>query len=227
MHKGRSHVNLVSLADIISNSIGMLVLFALMTLIQAEQRTESLHVPIEHDTSLSPVFFLCQGGAALPVDPTALARGLLPRYSRDQVKDEEPQPIGYFGLKAAMRGGQIVLAVSDTAGWPAARTLNETSSALRGKLEQLKPDKQFAFFFVNDEALLDSGEGSGFAAFQTARDFLLKRGVKSGWMPFDRVNSPKLCFEDGENRCRFRPAFRADTENPHSQVTQVQHAAAH
>ena len=60
--------NMTSLTDIVSNSIGILVLLALLTLFNAEKKVYKVDIPIEHQTGLAPAFFLCKDDAVLYLD---------------------------------------------------------------------------------------------------------------------------------------------------------------
>src|SRR5262249_791859 len=82
MTRSTFQINLVSLADIVSNLIGMLILFALVTVLQTTRKIERAQVAAEHETRRLPVFFLCQGQAIVPLDPRGVSFAALERLAQ-------------------------------------------------------------------------------------------------------------------------------------------------
>lgn len=215
------HLNLVSLADIVTNAIGMLVLFTLITVLHSRpQGSVSLQPPIEYETSHSPVFFLCKGDAILYLDPTALAGSLLPglesieaeREARCQTapppcsQSPDPAPISIpkLGLDVRLDSiGRLRLEQVHTAAWEPAATLDNPKSHVRQMMAQIDPTLQFAYFFVADSPTAHSSAGSGFAVLEHASALLHAQGIATGWSPFDDQHPPLLCFY---NNCRYRPS---------------------
>lgn len=203
----RKLINLNSLTDIISNSIGMLILMSVAMLMQLATRTYEVNIPLEHGSDLAPVFFIARDGALVRVDH----RPLFERALAAAAKSEEGKPAGRFPLGVAGLYGTIandrglVLHPTDTSGWAALGGIREDESPIAKTLDSLDPRRQYAYLFVYDERVGERTTGGGFEVLRATRERLGKRGVKVGWRPVDAEHPPHLCFWGDIAACRYPP----------------------
>lgn len=194
MKSSQFQLNLVSLADILTNSVGMLILFAIICMLQGNSRTFTEHVPLMHDTVRSPVYFLCKADSIVYLDPQTIA---VRAFERSASGNADGQfSLGYLGLLGRWQGLEgLEVWPKDTTAWTGVEGLTRKGSEIRSTLEHIDPERQYGFFYVADEPL-PSGLGSGFATFAAAKAILHARGVQLGWMPFEQAHPPLLCTSD-------------------------------
>ncbi|KHD06516.1 hypothetical protein PN36_10805 [Candidatus Thiomargarita nelsonii] len=190
-------INVNFLTDIISNSVGILVLFAVLNIVHEEKTVYKLEVPIEHESSLAPAFFICKDNAIVFIEPETIFSNAI--IQADRGLDNKIFSLGYMdidGQIAEDRG--LVLYANNTSLW-------QNDSEIRQTLDdKLDAKKHFAFFFVYDE------EGSsGFEIFRQTRQYLKKRQIKSGWQPVNENNPPHICFWSDVPACRYFPSYQA------------------
>ncbi len=201
----KNRMNLDSLTDLVSNSIGMLILFSLITLTQSEQQVYKVEVPVEHMTKLAPKFFICRNNKILPLDLSWL-------FQRSMAYVSQRADEAWFDLGIGQLQGRIpthkglVLNSPDTSSWEEPALIEHPRSEIHKALSAIDPTSHFAFFFVYDDPQNDAYGGSGFEAYRQARSFLQERGVKSGWVPVSESNPPHICFWSDVLECRFRPS---------------------
>ncbi len=198
-------MNLDSLTDLVSNSIGMLILFSLITLTQNEQQVYKIEVPVEHMTKLAPKFFICRHNKIIPLELGWLFQRSMAHIA--QIQDENWFDLGIGNLKGRipLRKG-LVIDSPDTSSWEDGELIEHPRSQIHKALSEIDPNINFAFFFVYDDPQNDKYAGSGFEAYRKARAFLQEHGVKSGWVPVSKNNPPHICFWSDVLECRFRPS---------------------
>jgi len=209
----RDLINLNSLTDIISNSIGVLVLFSTLTLMQLGQKVYKVEVPLEYATEKGPVFFVCRDDAILPLDLSKIAPLVAGLVSEKPMK--EPVPIDYHGYRGAldMEGSRgVVLVPGETEGWPTGPDLGTEGSALRTALDNIDPARQYGYFFVYDEPDETGMSGSGFESFRRAREYLADHHVESGWRPAGDEYPPFICFWSNFRWCTYDPMQEGGAE---------------
>ncbi len=201
-------ISLDSLTDIVSNSVGILIIFAVINLIHDDSKTFQLEIPLEHETELSPVFFISKNDRVLKMDiDTVFANATLQATSKAAV-NKRLFPLDYFGLLGKIDDEKgISFFAQDTSEWPEFIELEKRNSSLRESLEKLDPKKQFAYFFVYDNTEDGSGSGSGFEAFRKTREYLKARFIKSGWQPVNSESPPNICDRSFSRRCVYRPSY--------------------
>ncbi len=200
-------INLNSMTDIVSNSVGMLVLFSLVTLLQVGARVYDVKVPVEHETNLRPMFFLCKDDAVLYLDPQATFAKAAKIIGERNLKPGARFELNYFDLKSYLdpRFG-IVFLPQSAADWPGMESLSDADSPINAMLDGMDKTQNFAYFFVYDNTETGQGGGSGFEAFRRMRAALKERGVKSGWMPVDEQHPAYVCFWSNVAACRYWPS---------------------
>ncbi len=217
----RSLIDLNSLTDIISNSVGVLVMFAVLNLVQERDKVYPLEVPIEHSSRLAPVFFICKQDKVLFLDPDKVFVNAIIKAGEGASQGGAHFSLGYHQLNGQIdqqSGHGLIFHPDDTRQWYRAADLEEPDSELRRILDGMDGAKQFGYFFVYDQPV----EGEGFAIFRSVRRYLQARNVTVGWRPSDQQNPAFLCFWDDVAACKnYRPSFSASNP-PTGQPAAVQ-----
>ncbi|MEN8216221.1 MAG: hypothetical protein ABFS56_07560 [Pseudomonadota bacterium] len=191
-------INVNFLTDIISNSVGILVLFAVLNIVHEEKKVYKLEVPIEHESSLAPSFFICKDDAIVFIDPETIFTNAIVQADRGSGEDGKVFSLDYMGIDGQfVENRGLVLYPNDTSLW---NEMGDAESEVRQALDKLDAKKQFAFFFVYDS--------SGFGIFRQTRQYLKERNIKSGWLPVNEYNLPHICFWSNVPACRYFPSAR-------------------
>jgi len=205
-------ISLDSLTDIVSNSVGILIIFAVINLIHDNNKTYQLEIPLEHATELSPVFFICKNDRILEMNTDKIFSNATLQATQGAAASKRIFSLDYFGLLAKIdRDKGISFYARDTSEWPEFQDIDKRTSDLRESLAKIDPSKQFAFFFVYDTSEDGSTSGSGFEAFRKAREHLKGRAVKTGWQPVNSEAPANICEPGFENRCSYLPSYLGDT----------------
>ena len=201
-------ISLDSLTDIVSNSVGILIIFAVINLIHDNSKTYQLEIPLEHATDLSPVFFLCKDDRILSMDTDVLFSNATLQASSGAAASERIFPLEYSGLfgKIDQEKGLSFYA-RDTEQWSDISKLDQRQSKIRKIMDGIDPKKQFAYFFVYDTSENGAATGSGFEAFRKAREHLKGHLVKSGWQPVNDDNPANICDISLNARCSYLPSY--------------------
>lgn len=198
-----------SLTDIVSNSVGILIIFAVINLIHDNNKTYQLEIPIQHRTHLKPAFYLIKDDKILTLDEDKIFTNATLQATNGAAANQRIFALDYFGLLAKInKNNGISFYARDTALWSSSNELGQGNSQITQNLKSLKPNKQFAFFFVYD--INDDETFNGFEAFREARDFLKARGIKSGWKPVNDEMPAKICNEFMSKECEFLPSYLGD-----------------
>lgn len=201
-------ISLDSLTDIVSNSVGILIIFAVINLIHDDSKTYQLEIPLEHETELSPVFFISKNNRILKMDIDTLFANATLQATSKAASNKRLFSLDYSGLLGKIDDEKgISFFVRDTSEWPNFVELDKRNSALRKSLDKLDPKKQFAYFFVYDNTEDGSSSGSGFEAFRKAREYLKARFIKSGWQPVNSESPANICDRSFSRRCVYRPSY--------------------
>lgn len=204
-------ISLDSLTDIVSNSIGILIIFAVINLIHDNNKTYQLEIPLEHVTELSPVFFICKDDRILAMDTDILFSNATLQATRGAAASKRLFALDYFGLVGKIDTNKgISFYARDTNEWPEFQTLGKRNSKLTEALGSIDSEKQFAYFFVYDSSEDGNTAGSGFEAFRTAREYLKVRRVKSGWQPVNSEAPANICDKRFGARCNYLPSYLGD-----------------
>ncbi len=191
-------ININSLTDIISNSVGILILFAVLNIVYEGGKVYKLEIPIEHETSLTPAFFLIKDNAIIFLEPEIIFTNAIIQANKNSYKEKAIFSLDYMNLK-----GQIVndyallLHANDTKTW----SHKIDDNTILESLEKLDSKKQFAYLFVYDD-------GNGFEIYRQARQYLKQRKIKSGWQPVNKNNPASICFWSDVPACnRYFPSM--------------------
>ncbi len=210
-------ISLDSLTDIVSNSVGILIIFAVINLIHDNNKTYQLEIPIEHRTELSPAFFMIKNNSILAMDTDTLFSNATVQATSGAANNERLFALDYFDVLGKINEDKgISFYARDTSKWPTFQELGKGNSSLTKTLNQLDPKKQFAFFFVYDSNDGDGGNnegessGSGFEAFREAREYLKTRRIKTGWRPVNNDAPANICKDHFGKRCDYLPSYLGD-----------------
>ncbi|MEE9444276.1 MAG: hypothetical protein V3V19_01285 [Cocleimonas sp.] len=201
-------ISLDSLTDIVSNSVGILIIFAVINLIHDDSKTYQLEIPIEHATDLSPVFFISKDDRLVHLDTDKLFANATLQATSGAAANKRLFPLDYSGLLGKIdRDNGISFYARDTTEWAAFQDLDKRQSNLRKTLDNIDPKKQYAYFFVYDSSEDGSGIGSGFEAFRKAREYLKSHAIKTGWQPVNSEAPTNICDKSFSPRCVYLPSY--------------------
>lgn len=201
-------ISLDSLTDIVSNSVGILIIFAVINLIHDNNKTYQLEIPLEHPTNLAPVFFICKDERIIKMDTATLFSNAALQATRGAAKSKQIFPLDYKGLFGKIdKENGISFYVNDTSEWQPFQAVEKRNSAIQKSLASIDPKKEFAYFFVYDNSNEGNTNASGFEAFRTAREYLKKYFVKSGWQPVNDETPAHICDLSFSPRCVYLPSY--------------------
>ena len=207
----KQFINVDSLTDIVSNSVGILIIFAVITLIHDNNKAFQLEIPIEHQSDLSPVFLIAKSDSLLVLDTDKLFTNAAMQATDGAAGGKRVFPLEYGQLFGQIDGNKgIVFHAQDIDGsedWHHFNTLEKKGSALQLQLDKIDPEQQFAYFFVYDEVGESSISGSGFEGFRKTREYLKLKHVKSGWKPVDSNHPASICDMSFNPLCKYLPAY--------------------
>ena len=201
-------ISLDSLTDIVSNSVGILIIFAVINLIHDDNKTYQLEIPLEHDTDLSPAFFISKNDRILAMDTDTLFATATLQATSGGAASKRLFNLEYSGLLGQIDDEKgISFFARDTTEWPEFIELDKRNSNLRETFDKLNPRKQFAYFFVYDNSEDGSSSGSGFEAFRKAREYLKGHAIKTGWQPVNSDSPANICDRSFSRRCVYLPSY--------------------
>jgi hypothetical protein len=204
-------LNVDSLTDIVSNSVGILIILAVVSLIHDNSKAYQLEIPIEHQSELSPVFIIAKDDALIVLDTDKIFTNAAIQATDGAAGGKRIFPLEYgqlFGQIDDKHG--IRFHAQDIEGskdWHHFNNLEQQKSSLRQQLDLIDPKKQFAYFFVYDEVSESNISGSGFEGFRKAREYLKARHIKSGWKPVDSDNPANICDMSFSPLCKYLPSY--------------------
>lgn len=203
-------ISLDSLTDIVSNSVGILIVFAVINLIHDNNETYQLEIPIEHQTELRPEFFIIKNDSILELDTDIIFSNATQQATSGVAANERLFNLDYFDILGRINENEgISFYARDTDNWPKFHELGKGTSKLTQTLNEIDAKKQFAFFFVYGSD--DDSSGSGFEAFRETRKFLKSRQIKTGWRPVNDDAPAKICRYGLGKRCDYLPSYLGDT----------------
>jgi len=217
-------MNLDSLTDIVSNSIGIMVILAILAVFLEKKKVYDIEVPIEQETSKAAKYFFCKSNAIIPIDAPYLFMNAIREIRENSIETEEPFDLFYQGLVGELRNSPasptpfLSVYPEDISSWERRQSIEDGSSNIRLAFESLHPDSHFAYFFVYDTTSVDaSADEEAFVTFTKARTFLNKRGIDTGWRPVDNgEHRAYLCYYIYEPKCCHNPSLRGE-EGPTNQ----------
>lgn len=204
----RNLISLDSLTDIVSNSVGILIIFAVINLIHDNNKSYQLEIPLEHETDLSPVFFIAKDDRLLAMNTDKLFKNAALQATSGAAASKRIFALDFYGLFGQIDEEKgISFYARDTSEWPEFIDLEKRNSSLRETLSKVDPKKQFAYFFVYDNSEDGATAGSGFEAFRKAREYLKGHFVKTGWQPVNSEAPANICNNPFSSRCTYLPSY--------------------
>ena len=91
-------ISVDSLTDIISNSVGILIIFAVISLINDNNKAYQLEIPIEHQSDLSPVFIIAKSDSLLVLDTDKLFTNAAMQATEGAASSKRIFPLDYGQL---------------------------------------------------------------------------------------------------------------------------------
>ncbi|HIP93788.1 MAG TPA: hypothetical protein EYH20_00450 [Leucothrix sp.] len=207
----KQFINVDSLTDIVSNSVGILIILAVVSLIHDNSKAYQLEIPIEHQSELSPVFIIAKNDKLIVLDTDKIFSNAAMQATDGAANGKRIFPLEYgqlFGQIDSKRG--IIFHAQDIEGskdWHHFTLLEKNQSDLQQQLDQIDPKKEFAYFFVYDEIEDSNISGSGFESFRMTREYLKSRHIKSGWKPVDSDNPASICDMSFSPLCKYLPSY--------------------
>ncbi len=204
----KNFINVDSLTDIVSNSVGILIIFAVINLIHDNNKTYELEIPIEHETELRPAYIISKDDRLLVLNTEEVFANAAQEAGKGAAANKRIFDLGYQGLFGQIDDQKgISFHARNTEDWPKFSELSTSDSDLQKQLSQIDPKEYFAYFFVYDETAPGSTSGSGFESFREARKYLKHRQVKSGWQPVSADYPPSICDSGYGSECQYLPSF--------------------
>jgi len=207
----KQFINVDSLTDIVSNSVGILIILAVVSLIHDNSKAYQLEIPIEHQSELSPVFIIAKDDKLIVLDTDKIFSNAAMQATDGAAGGKRIFPLDYGQLFAQIDVRQgIVFHAQDIAGskdWHHFTTLKKNKSILRQQLNKIDSKKEFAYFFVYDEVSGSNISGSGFESFRITREYLKSKHIKSGWKPVDSDHPASICDMSFNALCKYLPSY--------------------
>ena len=201
-------ISLDSLTDIVSNSVGILIIFAVINLIHDNNKTYQLEIPIEHRTELRPAFFMIKNNRILALDTYTLFSNATLQATSGAATNERFFSLDYFDLLGKIDTSKgMSFYARDTSKWPTFQELDRNNSTLSQAFSKLNPAKQFAFFFVYDSNDDEGVATNYFEAFRKAREYLKAKRIKTGWQPVNDESPANICNDRYGKRCSYLPSY--------------------
>ena len=204
-------LNLDSLVDIVSNSVGILIILAVfMALLsfmeynpqttpetRVVEQTEKILIPWAHYSQKAALLFLVRENRVLRLD-----RGGYYRKIKKQLQGaspEIPKRINFesHSVEIEMLGGNSHCLFFEPR--PGAGLWWHQLSGVKGPLESLlsslHPEENYFFFWVDSDS---------FELFRDLREVLWKRDFEVGWKPVETATPLRYCSGYSQSRS-FRP----------------------
>jgi hypothetical protein len=199
--RSRAHFHepsLVPLADMLTNTVGIMVFILIFTVLTAGGVVVVKRLPMEQRTEARPLHFLCTKGRILPLNLGPMTNqfleplgkpgsydavaGWIKKFNARQVEDEffvaKGEGEAHYSDNYFSRSVELELAVAFTPRDGQGETIEEMkkpNSRFRQTLQSNQPKDRFAYFIVQSDSL---------DLFAQARSVAIRElGFGYGWMP--------------------------------------------
>jgi len=199
-HQGFHEPSLVPLADMLCNTVGVVVFILIFTVLSASSAVLRKRLPYEKDApKKNELMMLCKDDRVVPVHADDLQQEFVKEnkvpqfssvneatawFSSRSVQDEYCKlmvKINDFGST------ELVVTPIENAGDPTV-DMDHSDSVIHRELAKLNPESDFVYFFVYP---------SGLGAFDRAREIADNMQFQTGWAPHS-ADRP-LLFGSGGN----------------------------
>jgi len=209
--EGNDNSGLIPFADLLSNSVGIIIFVLAFTVLQSAGGVVPMKLPIERSTQgSSSVIFVCYHDKLLPLNTDltkSLFKGLpalkydnadlwIRRFTQKRVEDEcftiVPEGETSYSGGAMDRSAQLILSASfypkANAG-EAEEALNRKESQISKSLSTIDSKKQFVYFLVYPDDI---------DLFRKAREVArTKYGLNVGWGPVGKDEPVRFSLSGG------------------------------
>ena len=182
-------LQLDSFLDIITNTIGILVVICCMAAINVNDITYIVRTPFVHKTEKIPVFFECRNRRCVPIDKEGLHNQIDKRIKKLYKKDVrltgskilslmEDEVIGdaYYNVnlpKLFLENIFVLIPKEEDIGEDV-NQFRKSDSVFAQIIKNLDPEKHFIFFLVRPDS---------FETYREARKILWNHNLENGWEP--------------------------------------------
>ena len=146
--------NFESLTDIITNIIGIMLIFALIAVMLILGKPYRVKTPFIRMAEKSPTFFECRNDRVIPV--------------QHEVNLDDPN---YYYIFLPYR---TILIPREKIHGETIQEIGQPYSNLMSTVMNMDPKKEFGFFFVRPDS---------FEIFRAAREIMWRHGIEVGWRP--------------------------------------------
>jgi hypothetical protein len=201
--------SLVPLADMVTNTVGIMLFILIFVALSAGGAMISRHLPRERRTNAQAVWLFCSGGHLSGFDPEALrlrieeplgpatldnARDWARAFSGRRIETRELIVAGDAKAldldNGSVRLAKYLLIRHKPAGGDDEAALRNAGSAFQKLLAQKSKTGNFFFLFVEPDSI---------ALFRAARDQIAAAGFQVGWSPLG-VGEPARISLSGSGR---------------------------
>jgi hypothetical protein len=182
-------LQLDSFLDIITNTIGILVVICCMAAINVNDITYIVRTPFVHKTAKAPIFFECRDNRIVPIDKEGLHDIIDQRIQELYKKNDrltgtnilallEDKDIGneYYNVnlpKLFLENIFVLIPKGDKIGEDK-RQIKKADSVFFKNIKTLDPEKYFVFFLVRPDS---------FEVYRDARKIIWDQNLEIGWEP--------------------------------------------
>jgi hypothetical protein len=199
--------SLVPMADMLTNTVGVMVFILIFTVLTAGGAIIPKRMPMERGTSKERKVFVCAGGRILALDTRKLIKSFVEPLgepevmtTRDWVQKYESRKIDSADytvtgkaatVDTALDASRVVLLQAAVKLQPLPgrgdppQTLASETSTFHRTLAQTSPDESFVFFLVFPDSI---------AAHRTAREAVVAAGYQTGWSPMSPAEGVNITF---------------------------------
>jgi hypothetical protein len=182
-------LQLDSFLDIITNTIGILVVICCLAAINVNDITYIVRTPFVHKTEKIPLFFECRNLRCVPIDKEGLQNEIDKRIQKLYKKNVrltgtkilsllEDEEIGdnYYNVnlpKLFLENIFVLIPKGEEIG-ESKTQIRKPDSIFVETIKDLDPEKYFIFFLVRPDS---------FGIYREARKILWDHGIEIGWEP--------------------------------------------
>jgi hypothetical protein len=188
---GFEEPSLVPLADMLANTVGIMVFILVFAVLTAGGAVVAKRFPLERSTGKDPLMFVCFNNRVLPLDSSGLINTLIKPLGQPSASDSRSWGLRLKAAQLVRNGyritgdaeflGDVLLARAAVRFEPLpgqgedVTQLRAQGAVFRRNLLRHPSDKHFAYFLVFPDSI---------EAYGAARDVAGQAGYGTGWYPF-------------------------------------------
>jgi len=201
---------LVPMADMLSNTVGIMLFILAFTVLQSGGALVPKRLPMEKEGDASPVYWVCKNGRLMPLDgdlsdklfeglgePTYdTAQEWVNRFNSKAIEDDyfqvSPDGSARFNRGAFESSVRLVLSAEYTPKENSGDSIDDVgleSSIFSKSLSAIQTNEHFVYFFVYPDSI---------ELFRTARNHAKTQyGLSSGWGPMGAEEAIRFSLAGG------------------------------